>query len=149
MIPKYRAWNKATKEMYQADDVVDIDIERKEILVKKPSFKRLSYKFMSGIELMASTGFRDINGKDIFEDDIVMSRCGLFKGVVILNQDLGAYVIRLIGYKDCVRLKTVAKTVEVIGNFYENQELWKEKQWRKNSERMIAARYAECTDQKK
>lgn len=128
MIPRYRAWNKATKEMYGADDVVDIDIEKKEILVKTPSFKRLSYNFLGGIELMASTGFRDKNGKDIFNNDIVTSRCGLFKGIVILNQDLGAYVIRLIGYKDCVRLKTVAKTVEVIGNFYENPELWKEKQ---------------------
>ena len=128
MIPKYRAWDKIHKTMYQADDVVDVDIERHEILVKTPSFKRLSYNSRSGIKLMASTGFKDIDGKDIFKEDIVMSRCGLFKGIVIPDQDLGAYVIRLIGYKNRVRLKTVANTVEVIGNFYENPELWKEKQ---------------------
>ena len=127
MIPKYRAWNKYTEEMYQADDFVDVDIEKKEILVKTPSFKRLSYNFMSGIELMASTGFRDIDGKDIFNEDIIISRCGLFKGIVIFDYGLGAYVIRLIGYKDRVRLKTVAETVKVIGNFYENPELWKVK----------------------
>ena len=128
MIPRYRAWNKTTKEMYQADDVVDVDIEKKEILVKTPSFKRLSYNFMSGIELMTSTGYRDIDGKDIFDEDIVLSRGGLFKGIVIFNQDLGAYVIRLIGFKNRVRLKTVANTVKVIGNFYENPELWKDEQ---------------------
>lgn len=128
MISKYRAWNKFTKEMYDDGDIVDVDVEKKEILVKTTSYKRLSYNFMGDIELTASTGFRDKNGKDIFNNDIVMSRSGLFKGIVILNQDLGAYVIRLIGYKDCVRLKTVAETVEVIGNFYENPELWKEKQ---------------------
>ncbi len=126
MIPKYRAWDKYTKEMYQADDVVDVDIDKMEILVKKPSFKRLSYNFMSGIKLMASTGFRDIDGKDIFNEDIVISRCGLFKGIIIIDQNLGAYVIRLIGYKNRVRLKTVANTVKVIGNFYENPELWKD-----------------------
>lgn len=45
MIPKYRAWNKSTKEMYGDDDVVDVDIEKKEILVKTTSCKRLSYNF--------------------------------------------------------------------------------------------------------
>lgn len=72
---------------------------------------------------MASTGFRDNDGKDIFRGDIVMSRSGLFKGIISLRQDLGAYVIKLIGYKDFVRLSTVANTTEVIGNIYENPEL--------------------------
>lgn len=123
MIPKYRAWNKNTKEMYQADDVVDVDIEKKEILVKTPSLKRLSYNFMSGIELMASTGYRDKDGKEIFSEDIVMSRCGLFKGVVIFKQHLGAYVIKSIGYKNIMRLRVAANTVEIIGNAWENPEL--------------------------
>ena len=123
MIPKYRAWNKNTKEMCQADDVVDVDIEKKEILVKTPSLKRLSYNFMSGIELMASTGYRDKDGKEIFSEDIVMSRCGLFKGVVIFKQHLGAYVIKSIGYKNIMRLRVAANTVEIIGNAWENPEL--------------------------
>lgn len=128
MIPKYRAWDKSTKEMYQADDVVDVDIEKHEILVKTPSLKRLSYNFMSGIELMASTGYRDKDGKDIFSDDIVMSRCGLFKGVVIFKQHLGAYVIKSIGYKNIMRLRVAANTVEIVGNVWENPELLEVKQ---------------------
>lgn len=128
MIPKYRAWDKSTKEMYQADDVVDVDIEKHEILVKTPVLKRLSYNFMSGIELMASTGYRDKDGKDIFSDDIVMSRCGLFKGVVIFKQHLGAYVIKSIGYKNIMYLRVAANTVKIIGNVWENSELLEVKQ---------------------
>ena len=123
MIPKYRAWSKSTKAMYEDGDIVDVDIEKKEILVKTTSYKRLSYSFLGDVELMASTGFRDNDGKDIFRGDIVMSRSGLFKGIISLRQDLGAYVIKLIGYKDFVRLSTVANTTEVIGNIYENPEL--------------------------
>ena len=123
MIPRYRAWDKSTKEMYQADDVVDVDIEKHEILVKTPSLKRLSYNFMSGIELMASTGYRDKDGKEIFSEDIVMSRCGLFKGVVIFKQHLGAYVIKSIGYKNIMRLSVADNTVKIIGNVWENPEL--------------------------
>lgn len=120
MIPKYRAWDKIHKTMYK---VYDVDIERKEILVKTQSFKRLSYNFMSGIELMASTGYRDKDGKEIFSEDIVMSRCGLFKGIVIFKQHLGAYVIKSIGYKNIMRLRVAANTVKIVGNFYENPEL--------------------------
>lgn len=123
MIPKYRAWDKSTKEMYQADDVVDVDIEKNEILVKTSSLKRLSYNFMSGIELMASTGYRDKDGKDIFKYDIVMSRCGLFKGIVIFKQSLGTYVIKSIGYKNIMHLRVAANTVKIIGNVWENPEL--------------------------
>ena len=29
MIPKYRAWSKATKAMYEDGDIVDVDIEKR------------------------------------------------------------------------------------------------------------------------
>lgn len=123
MIPKYRAWNKTTKEMYGDDDIVDINIEKKEILVKTLFFERLSCYNLRDIDTMVSTGFTDKDGKDIFSGDIVTSRCGLFKGVVSLRQDMGAYVIKLIGYKDFVRLRAVADTVKIVGNVWENPEL--------------------------
>lgn len=123
MIPRYRAWNKSTKVMYEDGDVVDVDIEKKEILVKTTSCKRLSYNFLGDVELMSSTGFTDSDGKDIFGGDIVMSRCGLFKGVVSLRQDLGTYVINLIGYKNFERLCNVADSTKVIGNIYTNPKL--------------------------
>lgn len=122
-MPRYRAWNKALKEMYGDDDIVDIDIMKSRIYVKTPFSEQVNNYRLRDVDTMVSTGFTDKDGKEIFSGDIVMSRCGLFKGVVSLEQDLGAYVIRMIGYKDSVRLSAVANTTEIIGNKWENPEL--------------------------
>lgn len=123
MIPRYRAWNKATKVMYDDGDIVSIDIEKSQIYVKTPFFEQLSCYNFRDIDLMQSTGFTDNDGKDIFRGDIVTSRGGLFKGVVSLRQDLGVYVINLIGYNNFERLCNVADSTHIIGNIYENPEL--------------------------
>lgn len=123
MIPRYRAWNKATKVMYDDGDIVSIDIEKSQIYVKTPFFEQLSCYNFRDIDLMQSTGFTDNDGKDIFRGDIVTSRGGLFKGVVSLRQDLGVYVINLIGYNNFERLCNVADSTYIIGNIYENPEL--------------------------
>lgn len=72
---------------------------------------------------MQSTGFVDKDGKDIFRGDIVTSRNGLFKGVINLRQDLGLYVVNLIGYRNFERLCNVADSTQIIGNIYENPKL--------------------------
>lgn len=36
MIPRYRAWNKTLKVMYEDDDIVDIDMMESRIYVKTP-----------------------------------------------------------------------------------------------------------------
>ena len=123
MIPRYRAWDKSTKAMYEDGDIVSIDIEKSQIYVKTPFFEQLNCYNFRDIDLMQSTGFTDKDGKDIFRGDIVTSRSGLFKGVVSLRQDLGTYVINLIGYKNFERLCNVADSTKVIGNIYENPEL--------------------------
>ena len=123
MIPRYRAWNKSTKVMYEDGDIVSIDIEKSQIYVKTPFFEQLSCYNFRDIDLMQSTGFTDNDGKDIFRGDIVTSRGGLFKGVVSLRQDLGVYVINLIGYNHFERLCNVADSTYIIGNIYENPEL--------------------------
>lgn len=123
MIPKYRAWDKIHKTMYEADDIVSIDIEKSQIYVKTPFFEQLSCYNFRDIDLMQSTGFTDKDGKDIFNGDIVTSRSGLLKGIVSLRQDLGMYVINLIGYNNFERLCNVADTTEVIGNIYTNPDL--------------------------
>ncbi len=123
MIPRYRAWNKATKVMYDDGDIVSIDIEKSQIYVKTPFFEQLSCYNFRDIDLMQSTGFTDNDGKDIFRGDIVTSRGGLFKGVVSLRQDLGVYVINLIGYNNFERLCNVADSTHIIGNIWENPDL--------------------------
>lgn len=42
MIPRYRAWNKATKAMYEVDDIMSIDFGKSKISVKTLfNFERL------------------------------------------------------------------------------------------------------------
>ena len=123
MITRYRAWDKIHKTMYKNDDIVSIDIEKSQIYVKTPFFEQVNCYSFRDIDLMQSTGFTDKDGKDIFSGDIVTSRSDLFKGVVSLRQDLGTYVINLIGYKNFERLCNVANSTKVIGNIYENPEL--------------------------
>lgn len=128
MIPKYRAWDKIRKTMYEDGDIVYIDMMESRIYVKTPFFEQVNSYPLRDVDTMVSTGFTDVNGNCIFSGDIVMSRCGLFKGVISLKQDLGAYVIRMIGYKDSVRLSAAANTTEIIGNMWENPELLEVKQ---------------------
>ncbi len=71
MIPRYRAWNKNTKEMYETDDIVSIDVEKKQIYVKTLFFNQLNHYVFDAVVLMQSTGLRDKNGKEIFEGDIL------------------------------------------------------------------------------
>ena len=70
MIPRFRAWNKATKEMYEADDIIAINFEDKSICVQTiyfeqglPDSRDLDYYDFDDIVLMQSTGMRDKNDR--------------------------------------------------------------------------------------
>lgn len=65
---------------------------------------------------------------EMSESDCCAWAGGEFKDVKSFKQDLGAYVIRMIGYKDSVRLSAAANTTEIIGNMWENPELLEVKQ---------------------
>jgi len=78
------------------------------------------------------TGLHDKNGKDIYEGDIVIAKYrGSFRATVVY--DRGSFKLdcnRDIQNRPYIRLEDWcqkdAKTVEVIGNVHENQELLKE-----------------------
>ena len=123
MIPRYRAWNKATKEMHEVDDIVSIDFEKKQICVKTLFFDQLNHYDFDDVVLMQSTGFRDKNGKEIFEGDIVDSEDGILSGIVGFRPDLGMFVSTLVKYNNFERLCNVVDSVHIIGDIYTNPEL--------------------------
>ena len=128
MIPRYRAWDKIHKTMYEADDIVYINFEENQICVKTLFFERASRYDFDDIVLMQSTGLRDKNGKEIFEGDIVDSEDGILSGVVEFRPDLGMFVSTLIKYNNFERLCNVADSVHIIGDIYTNPELAEVKQ---------------------
>lgn len=123
MIPRFRAWNKATKEMYEVDDIMSIDFGKSEISVKTLFFERTNYYNFNDIVLMQSTGFTDKNGKEIFEGDIIDSYDVGLSGIIEFRSDLGAFVSTLIEYNNFERLCNVANSTKIIGNIFENLEL--------------------------
>lgn len=127
MIPRYRAWDKIQKTMYEVDDIMSIDFGKSEISVKTLFFERTNYYKFDDIVLMQSTGLTDKNGKEIFEGDILDSEDSFLAGVVELRQNLGMFVSKLIKYNNFERLCNVLDSTQIIGNVWENPELLKVK----------------------
>lgn len=123
MIPKYRAWDKIRKTMYEVDDIMSIDFGKSEISVKTLFFERTNYYKFDDIVLMQSTGLTDKNGKEIFEGDVLGTKDGLLDGVVEYRTDLGMWTNSLFRYNNFERLCNVADSTYIIGNIYENPEL--------------------------
>ena len=123
MIPRYRAWDKIHKTMYEADDIVYINFEENQICVKTLFIERASRYDFDDVVLMQSTGFRDKNGKEIFEGDIVYSEDGILSGIVGFRPDLGMFVSTLIKYNNFERLCNVASSRKIIGNTWEHPKL--------------------------
>lgn len=123
MIPNFRAWNKATKEMHEADGIVSLNFEKKQICVKTLFFGQLNYYDFDDIILMQSTGLKDKDDKEIFEGDILSSKDDLLNGVVEYRYDLGMWTNSLIRYNNFERLCNVARDREIIGNIWEDGDL--------------------------
>ena len=129
MIPRYRAWNKATKEMHEVDDIVSIDIEKKQIYVKTLFFNQLNHYVFDAVVFMQSTGLRDKNGKEIFEGDILkVTNLSIWLEVVSFNKNKAMFVSKEVKRKvEETPLYDLFNTdifeVEIIGNIHTNPEL--------------------------
>lgn len=136
MIPRFRAWNKATKEMYGADDIIAINFEEKEICVQTiyfeqglPDSRDLDYYDFDDIVLMQSTGMRDKNDREIFEGDILkVTNLSSWLEVVSFNSNKAMFVSKETKRKiEETPLYDLFNTdifeFEIIGNIYTNPEL--------------------------
>lgn len=123
MIPRFRAWDKIHKTMYEVDDIMSIDFGKSEIYCKTPFSEQLNCYSFRCIDLMQSTGFVDKDGKEIFEGDIIDSTDGFLTGVVEFRVDLGMFISELVEYNNFERLCNVASSRKIIGNIWEHLEL--------------------------
>lgn len=146
MIPRFRAWDKLDKEIYEVEDISWFNGEF-DFIGDGITFKRDA----DDVELMQSTGLKDKNGKEIFEGDILKFNdewpdyCyegyvdGSIDGInyVEIKKEktyftFGKTKIPESSLTDLVEnehypfeelLTTASYEFEIIGNVYENKEL--------------------------
>ena len=142
MIPKFRAWVKPGVLSNHPDGVVadaKPDFLGMECLVKRDDLKGKKcfteiFDF-EDIEFMQSTGLKDKNGVEIFDDDIVVGQQHLttdlstpfeIKGLVKYSERNTMFYLdeKSVGHDKFMHsLGSSIYQYEVIGNIYENPEL--------------------------
>lgn len=128
MIPKFRAWNKKLKEMFE---VSFIDFDTK-LIGLNIDLEIIIFDF-DDVILMQSTGIKDINGQEIFEGDLIKTSSAVclvdFGEYNYLEDDeteitaVGFYLAFLNTHPvSCCPFESLFwKGCEVIGNIHENE----------------------------
>ncbi|MFG5507258.1 YopX family protein [Enterococcus faecalis] len=126
MIPKFRAWDKRSKEMWK---VSTLHIEDEYVdLFKKNIYENPlndpSAKFRDVI-LMQSTGLKDKNGVEIFEGDLVYYipfESHINNSIIVFEK--GSFCKKMLRNGKLTSVKFIdSEEYEVIGNIHENPEL--------------------------
>ncbi|MDP4468671.1 YopX family protein [Staphylococcus hyicus] len=114
MIPKFRAWDRKLEIMYEANELI-IQIKGSEILV---AHDPTLHQFIN-YTLMQSTGVKDKNGVEVYQDDFVKDAQTNRYGIVCLG--LEGFVIMWRHKEE--NIHHCLTEFEVVGNIYENTEL--------------------------
>lgn len=124
MIPKFRAWLKADKEMISVEEIA---FDTKWVR----SFYKLTSRWfkLEEVELMQSTGLCDKEGTEVFEGDVLHHQIQTeYTFIVKYDKDKGRWYGD--GLSRTYRIditKEFLQYYKVIGNVYENQELLENK----------------------
>ena len=133
MIPKFRAWDSAKKEMFKDTFAItesgQVVVVEQEDVVCPPD-----YVFVDYLVIMQSTGLRDKNGKEIFEGDILA--CKTDDEVINLNvfwdEEHALFMFESKKYNEQEPLAELVENntypFEIIGNVLENPELLEDKE---------------------
>ena len=130
MIPKFRAWDSSKKEMFT--DTFAITESGQVVVVEQESVASPpDYVFVEHLVIMQSTGLHDKNGKEIFEGDIVRMRnprdrrqIGMFQVVRVANSPMLGLLDKKLTTEIFNLYEHMRNYYEIIGNIYENPELW-------------------------
>ena len=139
MIPKFRAWDVLAEKMI--DEILMISFVRKEIIGKfSDGSTSVPLKFEDerngeDVILMQSTGLKDMNGKEIFEGDVVRMRnprdrrqIGMFQVMRVANSPMLGLLDKKLTTEIFNLYEHMSNYYEVKGNIYENQELLEDKE---------------------
>ena len=123
MIPKFRAWDSAKKEMFK--DTFAITESGQVVVVEQESVVcPPDYVFVDHLVIMQSTGIFDKNNTEIFEGDIVRVLDSTY--TVFYDNEKGSY--RLKPHDDRWNVDYMSNfshggNFEVVGNIYENKDI--------------------------
>ena len=123
MIPKFRAWDKKLKKMFE---VSFIDLDTK-LIGLNIDLEIIIFDF-EDIILMQSTGLVDKNDKEVFVGDIIKCTRGCPHEVYLEKEYGGTYI----GGMPAIYLKGIREgyawtgAEKILGNIYENPELLEE-----------------------
>lgn len=123
MIPKFRAWDKETKTM---NGMAEIYRNRNQEIELRPRDEN--------IILMQSTRLVDKEGTEVFEGDILRHQIQTeYTFIVKYDKDKGRWYGDGLSRNYQIDITTdFLKFYKVIGNAYENPEVWKNCRRRKN-----------------
>ncbi|VRO10708.1 phage protein [Streptococcus pneumoniae] len=137
MIPKFRAYDGGSlSRMHQPDEVM---VGNGDIWIIDEDSVAGEWIVNNDLNLMQSTGIRDITNQEIFEGDVVkttrfVGRADEVGGFYEYDKEFIGIVKQLEGSwvidtgSDAVCLWTEIEENEIIGNIYENPELLEEKE---------------------
>ncbi|WP_240523100.1 YopX family protein [Bacillus pseudomycoides] len=126
---KFRAFDKVIEKMYEVG-YIDFAKKRVQLATVRESVCYAVYiSPLKDVELMQYTGFKDENGTEIFEKDIVHT-VGVIPGVEIDDVGIvkfidGSWMVENLDGNDGWELFQEGAEVEVLGNVFENPELLK------------------------